>query len=260
MIIMVLFIVFLPSISDAQRVVTIGLTSNQPPYAFEDGTGLTNDIINEINKVQSDFKFIIKLLPAARLREYFINEKLDMSAMMNINWGYNDVSCSQTENLMKVQDKYFARKDVAQNQSFFSKIGRELTVGVLGFHYNYADSQTNYAILEEKSNTILVNSELTVIKMILAGRGKIGVVSSTTLDYYKLTNPDQYNKLLISDISDSEYYRYFLIHDNAEITVKMFNQYMNILKSSGMLKKIFNKYGLEYFSCSGETKQSPEDF
>ncbi len=244
-ILFVLIVVNIPSNLSSQTVISIGMNTNQPPYSFEDETGLALDIINEINKMQSDFIFEISYLPPERAKQYLNNGKIDSLAMTNINWGYDANVCNATDNLIKVEDKYFSRKDVATNQNFFSGVGKKSTIVVNGFNYMFLDHEKDSIILQDKFNTIQVKDEPTVIKMILGKRGDIGVSSSTTLGYFSITNPDEYEQLLISEINDSEYYRYFLIRNDSKISVEQFNKYIAVLGNKGVIDKLFKKYGLK---------------
>lgn len=229
---------------NAQKIINVAMATNQPPYTFTNGEGLVKDILNEFNRMQDDFNFVLQILPAERSRIYLNDSSIDM-IFSNISWGYNREICVKSIDILNVKDKYFTHKDFSTNQDYFKKIGVVKTVVVNGFHYSFLNKIKDQRILKEDFNTITVTDEPTVIKIILHKRANIGISSSTTLDYFKKTNPGFYDKLLISDTNDTEYKRHFVLNKNSELDIQTLDNMLQSLIDNGKLIEILSGYGLE---------------
>ncbi|TYT73561.1 amino acid ABC transporter substrate-binding protein [Desulfobotulus mexicanus] len=168
-----------------------------------------------------------------------------MVAMVNIAWGYDRNTVKASNDILEVKDKYFALRSKTEDQSYFQKVGIEPTVVVNGFTYRFCNFEKNQSVLREKYNTHTVRNEPTVIQMVLNERGNIGVSSTTTLGYFSVTHPEEYKKLLISEINDSVYHRHFIIRNDAVISPEIFNEYLQSIKNNGTFQTILKKYGLQ---------------
>ena len=236
-----IFLFFLQNEIYCKIIVKVGSSQDQPPYVLEDNTGLSQDILDALNKIQNKYEFTLVSLPTLRLRQKFTDGTIHMISLSNINWGYEKIS-KKSIDLLKVEDKYFTLKDLGITQDYFKNIGKESTVVVNGFNYKFLNNQKDQKILEEKYNTKTVLDENAVYLMILNRRAKIGVISSTFLNHIKLTQKLNYSKLLIADVSDSEYYRHCLLNKYSPISINELNTYLVKLKNSGELAKIFKDY------------------
>lgn len=242
-----LLFLFLSNSLFSQTIVDICATVDQPPFSAGDKGFLIVDIVNALNNIQDKYSFNLSLLAANRNRELLNSGQLDILAMVNINWGYNKEVVDKSIDIIYVEDKYITLKSISQSQDYFNKIGKERTVVVNGFDYKFLNYEKDRKILEEKYNTTIVKDEISVIHMVLSNRGKIGVCSTTTLEYFKLIDPVNFNRLSISQSSDSRFFRHFVIHNHSPINVRDFNDLIFKLKSQGTLDKILKKYGLDKY-------------
>lgn len=227
-----------------QTEVYVAATEVQLPLTFEDGSGLSKSVIDGLNEVQKDFKFIFKSIPTKRLYSEVQKGLVHVAAFHNMHWGWDDTQVDKSLDLLSTGDVYIALKDKNKDQSFFDNVGKTSMIGVLGFHYKYANFTTDVETLKNEYNTQTVADESTVIKIITKKRAEIGVVSLTLLNYIKKTDAKTYKKLLISDRYDTQYVRHFIVSKNAPITAQQLNDILKKLSKSGKLKKIYAKYGL----------------
>lgn len=224
--------------------ITVAGTVNQPPYVLKEGGGLSQDICDALNEIQGEYRFTFQPLPSTRARDQINRGQIDMIAMANIAWSYDQQVVSHSTNLLYVEDKFFALHRVAHDQSYFDKVGQEPTVVVNGFRYNFLNFESDQSTLRQQYNTSTVNDELGVMKMILNQYANIGVLSSISLRYHQSLYPAQAKELLISDKSDSQYYRHFLINKHAPISIDRFNNLIQQLSRSGKLQQVFARYNL----------------
>lgn len=228
----------------AQVTVNVGGAPVQPPFNIEGGGGLAADLIAALNASQTKYKFNLSAVPTKRLTQDLREGVLHMAAFSNMSWGFDADKEDKTADLMDTFDSYIAAKDKAKDQSFFANVGKVPMLGVIGFHYKYAGFNADETVLKAKFNTTSVPDEMTVVKLVLAGRGDIGTVSAALLAYLKKTDPATYNKLLVSTEVDTKYVRHFIVSKKAPITAAEFNAILKKLADSGKLTEVFAKYGL----------------
>jgi hypothetical protein len=230
----------------AQTTVTIASpTSEQHPFVFNDGSGLAEDIIDLLNETQNKYKFQHILLPTKRLYKNMIEGKLDGTTFNNIDWGWEKNKVKKSNDLIQDQDVFLSLKSQNIEESYFDNIGKVKTVGVLGYFYTFTGFNDDQQLLKTKYNMALVKSEAKVADLLIKGRGKIGIMASTLLDFIKVNDNEKYNKLYISKRYDSKYTRHFLVYNDSPLSVAELNNYFKKLNSEGKLKQAFSKYGLQ---------------
>lgn len=231
--------------AQARIPVTVAATdSAQAPFTFADGSGLGRDLVDALNGVQSRYAFDYVLMPTLRVTEMVASGVIDLASLHNIAWGWDARGVAATMDLCVARDVFIARKEATRDESFFDGIGTLPMVGVIGFHYRFAGYSEDQAALKRAFNLVLVKDELTVIRMILEGRGEIGITASTTLDYLRKVDPELHGRLLVSRRFDSEYGRHFVVSAKAPIEPAELDDYLRTLARDGALAAIFERYGL----------------
>jgi len=243
---MIIVALLASQIAHAANTVYVATNREQPPYTLEDGSGLVIDLVNALNAIQFDYKFEVAPVVSDRAKAGIANGTYDMIAMNNVMWGYQGLDVVPSVDLLEVQDQYFALSSNVDSQAFFDKIGTPAakTNVVKGFSYNFLGFEQDVKVLKNQFNTSVVLDEPTVVKMVLSKRADIGVSSSTNLQYHKILNPGDHEKLTIAEKVDSTYYRHFILSQASSISVEEFNALMKKLADDGVLKDIFARYGL----------------
>lgn len=226
--------------------INIAVVRNQPPYAFDGNKGLVNDLVDALNKLQNKYLFTVEHITPYRAEQGMNENNLDLIAMTNINWRHQGGDISASKDLLLVKDVFFSLKQFQTQENLFKNIGQSThsISGVVGFSYHYANFETNQQILNSKYNTKVVVDEPSVIKNVLTGKSKLGISSTTSLNYFSKTNPAEYSKLYIHEKADSQYYRHFIISNLSEIKKQEFDDLIDKMRESGQLERIFNQYGL----------------
>ena len=209
--------------------------SKQNPIVFKDGSGVSSEIIDELNKVQTKYRFVHKIVPNKRMKILVPSGEVNIVAFSNLSFGWDKNEMLQSTELIHDKDVYFTLKEGGKDQSFFEDFSSLKVVGVKGFHYNFDKSKTSF---------IEVQNEKAVLEMILLKRGDIGVVSILGLNHLSLKEPETFTKLFLADKYDQEYKRYYLLKKDGPISINEVNSYIKTLRSQGTLEKIYKKYGL----------------
>lgn len=239
-----LFLLLTVPYIQSQQTIDVGITINQPPLIMDNMTGIGPDLIHALNNVQNDYYFRIIEQPPKRGLINFNSGKISIMVLVNIDWSYDKTICKQSIPIIKVQDKYFTINDHNIHEDLINRVGIDKTSIVNGFHYSFTNFDTDLERLNRNFNLIVVKDEPSVINMVLKERAVFGVVSSLLLEYLSVTSPKEFSKLFIFKKSDTEYYRHFIVRNDAKITVEQLNIYLEELFSNGMINNINSKYGL----------------
>ncbi|MCM8528791.1 MAG: ABC transporter substrate-binding protein [Lentisphaeraceae bacterium] len=239
--------------ASSKTVVRIGVADAcQEPLTFEDGSGISFDIISALNQIQSKYEFTHEFLPTKRLENLSQNGKIHIAAFSNLSWGWDQNKVSRSTDLIADKDVFFTLKKDGRDHSYFDDIPSKLIAGVKGFHYNFNKVKTNSENEKKPPRFIGVYSEKSVVDMVILERAEIGVVSIFTLQYLFMTDPQKYAKLLISEKYDSEYERYYVLNESSPIKAEEINSFLAQIKKEGVLQKIFEKYGLQKPAIAGK--------
>ncbi|WP_286266128.1 substrate-binding periplasmic protein [Thalassotalea atypica] len=220
--------------------------STHEPYLFEDGDhGLTIDLLLAMNNVQSDFRFVLKRIPAKRVFQSIEQNWTDIVMWDNPVWGWklkHNIMISHPLNAEK--DRFIALKSSTRQQDYFDDFSGKRIVLVNGYHYQFREKDNDKWFEDPQYLPIFVKTELAALKMLITERGDIAVVSESTLNWFVYSNPDNKNKLLTSERYDREYERYFIVPQKAQISSAQVNAILETLSELKILNELYAKYGL----------------
>lgn len=232
--------------ANAEKVVrVVGYTF--PPFVSKDGTGgLTTNFLTFLNNQQSTYRFeFSKVHPN---RRYWAIEKqvADIVVFEMPEWGWQKHALlfDETRALLHGGEVYISRAEEGRGQTFFDDLKSKLIAGVLGYHYGFADFNSDSKWLKKNFSIILNNDPGVVIKLVLKGRADVGVVTQSYLSRYLAKHPEAVKELLISKKKDQKYLLRALIGKHAPITTSEFESLLDRLKSSGNLKRFFDSNGV----------------
>jgi len=218
-----------------------------PPYAFitDKPTGITVQMIAEMNKFQNQYKFVG--VPTTSKRRYldFENNKFDMMIFESKKWGWQEYSMVASRAFVTDFEVYVTQTKLNRGQEFFSDFKNKAMVGVLGYHYQFADFNAEQDFLENNFNIIQTNSQKKSLELILNNRGEIAVLSKAYLNYHFVHSPEDKAKLLISDKYDQTYRHTILIRKGHQLSVNYINKLLIDMKQKNILKPLWKKYSLE---------------
>lgn len=219
----------------------------RPPFLIDKNQhgfeGVGPEILQVFNQIQKQFHFVINEIPSKRKVNAVQDGKLDIMMWDNRIWGWGD-STKQSSSLVDSKDVYFTLKEKGREQRFFDDFTGKKIALVIGYHYKIADFSTDISFLSNHFDVTMVRTEEASIKMTMAGRVDIAVVSETALEWYLIRFPEYRSKILISDIYDTQYSRYFVLPANSPIKAHEINGILTLANKRGLLAPIYKKYGL----------------
>ncbi|WP_448549525.1 substrate-binding periplasmic protein [Thalassotalea fusca] len=228
------------------EIVKVGLY-DFPPYAFvTDGSeSIAVQLIDAMNAFQHQYKFVG--IPTTSKRRYldFEKNKFDMIIFEDIKWGWQDYPVTASYPFATGYEVYVTLAKPERDQSFFNDFQDKVMIGVLGYHYQFANFSTDPEFLSKNFKLIQTDGQKKSLELILNNRGDIAVLSKEYLNYHFMQSPQDKDKLLISDKYDQIYNHTVLVRKNSHIAIEYINELLGNMRKKGILDTLFGKYGLE---------------
>jgi ABC-type amino acid transport substrate-binding protein len=230
----------------AADVVKVGIY-DFPPYVFiaDKTTGITVQMIAAMNSFQKEYEFVAVPTTARRRYSDFEKNKFDMMIFESKNWGWQKYPVIASKAFVTGGEVYVTQAKPDRGQGFFSDFKNKAMIGVLGYHYQFADFNAEQDYLKKNFNLIQTNSQEKSLELILNDRGEIAVLSKEYLNYHFTHSPEDKTKLLISKKFDQIYRHTILVRKDNELTVKYINELLGQMKQKGTLAPLWEQYGLE---------------
>lgn len=228
----------------AKTLINVGV-GYRVPYLFDNHTGLTYDLIKVMNAIQTEYQFEVVELPVKRKFESAQQGWVDILMWDNINWGWEQENMSASVPLVACKDLYVTQNELGKTQSYFSDLKDKHIVGVNGFHYQFADFETDIEKLRNKFDITLVRNEQDAITMMLKRRADVAIVNSVTISWFLKSRPSMTKDILVSKRFDTQFSRHFLVPKQSEkITAGTLNAILASADKRGLLNPVYAKYGV----------------
>ncbi|QBG37286.1 transporter substrate-binding domain-containing protein [Litorilituus sediminis] len=218
-----------------------------PPYVFmsDKVSGITIEMIAKMNQLQNDYEFVA--VPTTSRRRYsdFKKNKFDVLMFESKKWGWEGYPVVASKPFVSGGELYVTKADKQKTQAYFNHFEQKVMVGVLGYHYQFANFSADLDYLDKHFNIIQTDSQKRSIELILNNRGDIAVLSKAYLNYHFSNSPEDKAKLLISDKFDQIYRHTILIRQPSKITIEYVNNLLEQMKRKASLDFLWQQYGLE---------------
>lgn len=247
--ILVLLITFVICETSAAEIVKVGVTHFPPFYdVTPDGNvkGLGIDLIQALNELQEDYEFVAVPTSPRRRHQMFAEKKYDISFFDHLEWGWDKTQVDTTDVYLSGGEVFITAKKAGRNQSYFNNIKDKSIAAILGYHYKFADYQTDPETLEHMFDITLTNSQEQIVKLVLSGRIDIGIITETYLLRYFQKDSNARKSLLISDHYDQSYHFRTIVRKSIEPSADYLNQLMQAIRSDPSFAWIKNKYGIAW--------------
>ena len=233
---------------------------NFPPFVFfnHDGSysGLTLDMIQAMNRFQDDYRF--RFVPTSAQRRYRGMERgaFQMIFFESVLWGWQGRKVKPTRVYLKGGEVFIARKLPGRTTAYFDFLGGKRIIGILGYHYAFANFRTDPDYLRRIFNMVLTTSPSGNIMMVIRGRADIAVVTKSYLELFLKKHPAYRKLLMVSPRMDQIYHHTILVKDGTRPGVDEMNQLLDAMERAGVLHRLWRKYGLScgYGGVHGDTQ------
>ncbi|WP_254434861.1 ABC transporter substrate-binding protein [Magnetospirillum sp. UT-4] len=217
-----------------------------PPFVEADGSGLARDLIDTLNKAQSDYVFTF--VPVAARRRYgdLAEGRFDVMFFESPEWEWAEkgLPVDFTAIYLRGGEVFVARAQPGRGQDYFAELKGKSLVGILGYHYGFADFDADPGRLARDWNMKLVGSHSSSIDMVLAGRVDMAVVTDSYLWTYLGRTPEARRALLVSERLDQVYRHRALVRRGGPIAVATLDELLRRLDKDGTLPALWKRAGI----------------
>ncbi|MCP4021055.1 MAG: transporter substrate-binding domain-containing protein [Desulfobacteraceae bacterium] len=208
-------------------------------------SGITIDLIDELNKFQEDYTFVFVNTSPKRRYTDSGKGKFDIMMFEDKNWGWKDKPVDSSDIFLKGGEVYITKADPSKDQSYFDNLKDKSFAVILGYHYGFADFNADDKYLKDNFDIQLGMIHDSNIKKVLVGRCDVSVVTISYLKKFLKENPDKAGQLLLSDKLDQEYNHTILVKKDTAIDVLTINKLLSQMKEKGVLNRVWEKYGIQ---------------
>jgi polar amino acid transport system substrate-binding protein len=217
-----------------------------PFLPFVDGTtGLTVDLIKEMNAFQKDYRF--ELVPTSANRRYrdMANGLFSMVLFEHIKWGWdaNAVTASKPF-LVGDGEVYVTLGQPGRDQSYFDNLTDKQLLVVLGYHYGFTGFEADQAVLQKRFRMVFSQDNAVSLRNLLAGRGDVAVITKSYLALHLLQHPEDRDKLLVSERMDQSYAHTVVVKKGSKPSAHDMDALLARMEAAGILKRLWNRYGM----------------
>lgn len=222
LIILLLLFIFAGQVQ-AKTLVKVGGYEFPPYVEIVDGraSGLTVELISELNKIQSDYHFeLVLTTPIRRFKDYQ-QGLFDAVFFEDPNWGWlqGNHIISNSPVIATDSEVFIAFKQFAKSQAWFDNLDDKTLIGILGYHYQLANFENNPSILENEYKMTLLSSHKKSIELVLKKRSDMAIVTRSYLNQYLNKYPQSKKKLLISERVAQTYKNQLLIRPTQQLGI-----------------------------------------
>lgn len=219
-----------------------------PPFVDKNAPngGLAPSFVKALNDMSSKHTFTFVPTSPQRRYGHFRDGRFDMIMFEMPIWGWEsqNLAYETTPVLLEGGEVYVAHKASASDQSFFDWLHDKRLVGLLGYHYGFADFNGDREFLEENYDIELTTSHRGNLGMVLKRRVDVAVVTKSFLQLYFIENPAAREELVLSHKLDQEYRLPVIVSKDSPVGAAELSGMLEGLEQSGAVDTILNDFGL----------------
>jgi polar amino acid transport system substrate-binding protein len=239
-----LFLSLAATHSHSREQVRVGVAHFPPFIINTDGIvgGLAADMLALMNAEQLHYEFVAVPTLADTRHEIFKLGRYDMSMFDSLAWGWEGFDVDASEVYLRGGEIYIALAKPGRDQSYFDNLLDKKMIGIKGYHYAFAGFNSDPEYLAKTYQMSLSRSNQGSIQMLLSGmRGDIAVITRSFLAIHLQQNPQDKEKLLLSDKMDQTYEHRIILRRNISPTIDEINKLLSQLKRSGQLDALWKQ-------------------
>ncbi|MBS7661170.1 transporter substrate-binding domain-containing protein [Pseudomonas lalucatii] len=214
-----------------------------PPYVIKpeqpSASGLLLELLAALNAAQDDYRFV--MVPSSLPRRFrdFQQGRIDLAIFENPAWGWQRIPHEAVDMGLEDAEVFVARLEAGRDQSYFDALEGKRLALYNGYHYAFADFNSDPEFLQTRFNATLTYSHDSNLLMVLRRRADIALVTRSYIGDFLERNRGYAGRLLVSDRIDQRYKHYVLVRPQAPISAERFAGLLEQLRHVGQLAEIF---------------------
>lgn len=198
--------------------------------------GLVPKLVSVLNNMQDDYVFEFTETSSRRRYADLTSGDVDILLLESAAWEWEGHDVLFSDPIVRERDVYIARKDDPDADRLFDDVTAYPILCVLGFHYGFADFHSSPDYLRQNFDVLLRYNEKDVLHGLLAGKGRLAIVSTGFLAQELDRHPGLPDRIRVGKTPDSIYDLVSVIAKDAAITLADFNALVARLKETGEIE------------------------
>ncbi len=223
-----------------------------PPYVVKpEGDhvgGLLPELLQALNQLQSDYRFTLVATSAMRRYRDLQSGRFDLILFESPGWGWQGIAHTALDLHIEDAEVYVARLQPGRGQHYFDDLSGKRMALYSGYHYGFADFNSDKQVLTQQYNAVLTYSHDSNLMMLLRGRADVAEVTRSYLRAYQQRYPEQSNELLVSQRVDQVYQHQALLRPQSAISPQAFADLLKQLNRDKQLEQLLGRYHLREVS------------
>lgn len=212
-----------------------------PPYLnINTRTGKTIEVIELLNKIQTEYKFELVLTsPERRYKD--LGEKFDLMFFEDLNWNWKNQKIDSSQVFLKDEEVFITLAENYSGEDYFDNIKNKKILMISGFHYAFANYNTDKLYLEKNFKPVFSTSPEHTIEFLLNKRADIAIITKSFLTQYLKKFPEKKELIIISKNPDQIYNLSFIRSLKAPISLDSLDSLVKKLQESKKFQQIINE-------------------
>ncbi|QSP95700.1 transporter substrate-binding domain-containing protein [Marinobacter salinisoli] len=239
------------SMAHADTVITFG-AYHFPPIADVDHNkqprGLLGDLIPALEAAHDDLD--IRIFHTSPKRRYLDFEAglYDVILFESADWGWATRAASISEPILVEEEVYVALDKPGRGQSFFDDIASRSIIAMSGYHYGFADRETDPEELQKRFKIEFSDNHNRSLQLIKADRpsvAEITIINRSFLHNHWSQKNGTGPSLLISEKPDQRYVLRIVARKDSPLTAAQVFGLLRPLIADGSYAELVSKWGLQ---------------
>lgn len=212
-------------------------------YFFEDGKpkGIVPTLIKMLNELQDDYQFQLAETSSRRRYRAVMAGDVDLLLLESSTWEWKKHDVQFSDPIVRERDLYLTLSDHPDSKTLLADVTHYPMLCVLGFHYAFADNNSDPEYLRQNFDVLLRYNEKEVLSGLLAQEAPIGIVSAGFLARQIVGDPGLRDLIVIGKQPDAEYDLVSVISNKSVISRDQFNQLLEQVMASGEVERLWQQ-------------------
>jgi ABC-type amino acid transport substrate-binding protein len=220
-----------------------------PPYLDKPESaypqGLVPELLRALNALQQQYHFV--LVPTSATRRYrdLENGRFDLMFFESSRWGWRGTPYLALGMDIDDAEVYVTAAEPGRDQRYFERFDDKRMALYHGYHYGFASFDADPEYLMRTFNAVLTYSHDSNLRMLLARRADIAVVTRSYLELFLDRHPELVPRLLVSERLDQLYHHEVLLRPEGPVGPSDIARLLNQLQGNGELSRLLGRYRLQ---------------
>ncbi|GHF21031.1 hypothetical protein GCM10017044_14940 [Kordiimonas sediminis] len=217
------------------------------PFIDADGSsGVTFDLIRQLNQIQDVYQFNISVFPSRRRYAQMAQGNMHVIFFESPIWGWTPLAeqYDVTDPIVQVREQMVMRADSARFPRTFGDVAGYRLVLINGFSYNFAGFELDTMQLKRRYDAVFVHNQYQILHMIQTGRAELGIANDMFLSLWRKHNPQAAVSIATGPTPDYDYKLPAIVSNQSPVGKEELTHLLDTLKDRGMLLDIIPEENL----------------